>query len=56
MYCETLSVMSSMVQSLERSFGVESEPVVILITILIGVAGLYMVTIPATIVSNRIFK
>ncbi|XP_065887444.1 uncharacterized protein [Dysidea avara] len=50
MYCETPSVMRSMVQSLERSFGVESEPVVVLLTILLGVAGLYTVTIPTTIV------
>ena len=55
MYCETPSVMRSMVQSLERSFGVESEPVVVLLTILLGVAGLYTVTIPTTIVSDKLY-
>jgi len=56
MYCETPSVMSSMVQSLERSFGIESGPVVVLLTILLGVAGLYTVTIPASIVSDKLLE
>lgn len=46
--------MRAMVQSLERSFGVDSKPVVVLLTILLGVAGLYTVTIPATLVSDQL--
>ena len=53
MYCEAQSIAKRLILSLEKTLGVYSEPIAILIAILIGVAGLYGLLIPASLVSDN---
>lgn len=55
MYCEPQSIAKRLIQSIQKSFGVYSEPVAILLAILVGVASLYVLLIPATIVNMFYF-
>ena len=51
MYCEPKSIAKRLIMSLQKTFGVYSEPIAILLAILIGVASLYVLLIPGGIVS-----
>ena len=51
MYCEPKSITKRLIISLQKTFGVYSEPIAILLAILMGVASLYGLLIPASIVS-----
>lgn len=55
MYCEPQSVTKRLILSLQKAFGVYSEPIAILLAILIGVASLYGLLVPASFVSNFLF-
>ena len=52
MYCEPKSIAKRLIMSLQKTFGVYSEPIAILLAILMGVASLYVLLIPACCVSN----
>lgn len=52
MYCEQESVTKAVIMSVEKTFGVYSEPVAILLALLIGIASLYGLLVPAICVSN----
>ena len=51
MHCEPQSIVKTLIQSVQKSFGVYNEPVAISLAILIGVASLYGLLIPASFVS-----
>ena len=51
MYCEAQSIVKRLILSLEKSFGVYSQPIAILLAILIGVTGLYGLLIPISLVN-----
>ena len=51
MHCEPQSIAKRLILFLEKSFGVYSQPIAILLAILIGVAGLYGLLIPISLVS-----
>ena len=51
MHCKPKSIVKALIVSVEKTFGVYSKPVAILLAILIGVAGLYVLLIPAACVS-----
>ena len=52
MYCEPESIATALIVSMEKTFGVYSEAVAILLALLIGVGSLYALLIPAACVSN----
>ena len=52
MYCEQESVTKAVIMSVEKTLGVYSEPVAILLALLIGIASLYGLLVPAICVSN----
>ena len=53
MYCELESIATKLILTMEKSFGVHSEPVAILLALLIAVGSLYGLLVPALCVSNQ---